>query len=159
MEELWIAVVLEEGHYIGIDSTFPSKEEAVQFAESIGYVKADETEFPNYGEFDYVSKDNPKYRLVFERIHLLKKYYGLYDVQLDGFKAGMADDDKERLEEAGATRAFNLSQNDEEPIPTDWSTQQILSNYGYEVREITLAEYIKIQESDNIGLLSVVDLG
>ena len=158
MEKLWIAVVLEKGHYIGIDSTFPSKEEAVQFAESIGYVKADETEFPNYGKFDYVSKDNSKYRLVFECIDLLKKYYGLYDLQLDGFKAGMSDDDKERLEEAGATRAFDLSQSDEEPIPEDWTTKQILDNYGYEVREVTLSEYIKIQNSDEVGLLTVVKL-
>lgn len=158
MNQLWIAFVLEEGHYVGIDSTFQTKEEAIEFAETLGYVKADETEFSNYGDFDYVSKDNPKYRLAFERIDLSSKYFALYDLQLGGFKAGMADDNKERLEEAGATRAYELSQSDEEPIPKDWTTKQILDNYGYEVREVTLSEFIKIQDSDEVGLLTVVKL-
>lgn len=70
MEELWIAVVLEEGHYVGIDGSFQSKEEAIEFAESLGYVKSNQEDFPDYGDFDYVSKDNLKYRLAFERIEL-----------------------------------------------------------------------------------------
>ena len=160
MEELWIAVALEEGHYVGIDSTFQSKEEAIEFAKTLGYVKSSQEDFLlDYGEFDYVSKNNPKYRLAFERIDLSKKYYGLYDLQLDGFKARMASDNKEQLEKEGADRAYELSQSDEEPIPKDWTTKQILDNYDYKVREVTLSEYIKIQDSDNIGLLSVVDLG
>ena len=68
MNELWLAIVLENGHYVGIDGKFDSKEEAIEFAESMNYVEADDTEFSNYGEFDYVSEDNSKYRLAFERI-------------------------------------------------------------------------------------------
>ena len=68
MKKLWIGIALCEGDYLGLNGSFKSKEEAVEYAEALGYVRANQEDFSDYGDFDYVSKDNPKYRLVFEQI-------------------------------------------------------------------------------------------
>ena len=88
----------------------------------------------------------------------MTKYYALYDLQLDGFKAGHASEDFQDVVRSGAQRAYDLSQSDEEPIPVDMPDEEILELYGYEVREVTKEEYDIIAESDEIGLTTTVTL-
>ena len=162
MNEKWILISLEQGHYLGLDGVFYTKEEAVEYVEEeLGYIKATEESFGYYGEVDYVSQEEAKWRIAIQKSELnpkATKYYGLYDLQLNGFKAGTASENKFEVEESGAARAYSLAQNDEDPIPNDWSTQKILNNYGYEAREINQAQFEKILESDKVGLLTTVDL-
>lgn len=68
MEELWIGIALYQGDYLGINGSFQSREEAIEYAESLGYVKSNQEYLSDYGDFDYVSKRNPSERLVFEQI-------------------------------------------------------------------------------------------
>ena len=162
MNEQWVLVSLEQGYYLGLEGVFDTKEEAIQYVEEeLSYVKATEEYFQYYGEVDYVSQQGSKLRIAIQKVELnpkAQKYYGLYDLQLNGFKAGIASENKVEVEESGAARAYNLAQNDEKPIPDDWSTQKILKYYDYEAREINQAQFEKILESDEIGLLATVDL-
>lgn len=88
----------------------------------------------------------------------LKKYYGLFDLQLDGFKPGIAGDKYEDVEATGAERAYTLSQADDEPASEDMTDKEILNEYGYEVREVSEKEYKEILESEKRGLLSTATL-
>lgn len=88
----------------------------------------------------------------------MKKYYALYDLQLGGFKAGIASEDPKEVLEMGADRAWELSQSDEEPCPDDLSSEEILEQYDYEVREVSEKDYETILDSDEIGLLTAVTL-
>lgn len=85
-------------------------------------------------------------------------YYALYDLQINGFKAGMARDSYKEVLSAGAERVYDLSQGDEEPCPDNWTDEEILENYGYEVLEVSFDTYIKINESDEYGLTTAVTL-
>lgn len=85
-------------------------------------------------------------------------YYALYDNQLGGFKAGMVGTTPEEVKEMGAARAYDLSQSDEEPCPEDLSHQDILDQYGYDVRVVSKELYHRIQTSSDVGLLTTVSL-
>lgn len=89
---------------------------------------------------------------------MTEKYYALYDIQLGGFKAGCASTDYQEVVQAGAYRAWELSQSDKEPCDDNMSDEDILKVYGYEVREVSKDDYEKILESDEYGLLTTVSL-
>lgn len=86
------------------------------------------------------------------------KFYALFDLQIDGFKAGYASIDKESVIRDGAERAFSLSESDEEPCDENLSDREILEQYGYEVKEVNKETYEKILESEDYGLLTSVKL-
>jgi hypothetical protein len=88
----------------------------------------------------------------------MKKYYALYDLQLGGFKAGMANTSYESVVELGAERAYTLSQNDEEHCPEGLSDVEILEQYEYDVREVSEKEYEIILNSEEYGLLTTVTM-
>jgi len=86
------------------------------------------------------------------------QYFALYDLNLNGFKAGYVGNTKSAVEKAGAERAWELSQNDEEPCSHDLSDEEILKEYNYEVRLVNKDEFDIISESEEFGLLTTVDL-
>lgn len=88
----------------------------------------------------------------------MQKYYGLYDLQLEGFKAGYVGVSYEEVLNSGAERVYTLSQTDEEPVSNDMSDEDMLEEYGYEVREISEKIYEEILNSVEYGLLKVVEL-
>ena len=88
----------------------------------------------------------------------MKKYYALYDTQLDGFKAGITGENFTDVLQDGAIRAFQLSQSDEEPCDPSLSDEEILENYGYEVKEVSEEIHQQILESGEIGLMTTVTL-
>ena len=88
----------------------------------------------------------------------MNKYYALYDLQLGGFKAGIADEDPKEVLDMGADRAWELSQSDVEPCPNNLTSEEILEQYDYEVREVTKEQYETILNSDEIGLTTTVTL-
>lgn len=88
----------------------------------------------------------------------MKKYYGLFDCQLGGFKANYASENYQKVLEMGAERACDLSQSDTEPCPPGLLDIEILNLYGYEVKEISEEQYQKILKSDEIGLLTTVSM-
>lgn len=85
-------------------------------------------------------------------------FYALFDLQLNGFKAGYASTDKESVERDGAERAFYLSESDEEPCDEKLSDIEILEQYDYEVKEVSEETYKKVLNSDDYGLLTAVKL-
>lgn len=87
-----------------------------------------------------------------------EKFYALYDWQLDGFKAGIADSNFRSVEEMGAARAWDLSQSDEEPCPNGLTDKEILESYDYEVQEVAEEVYKKIMRNNEYGLFTVVSL-
>ena len=90
----------------------------------------------------------------------MTKYYGLVDLQLDGFKGGYAHTDKEKLIFMSAERVVDLAENDEEPPQlVDGTIEEaldVLAIYGYEIQEITKEEYDEILENDDLLFLSEV---
>ncbi|MDU9693855.1 hypothetical protein WKH56_09310 [Priestia sp. SB1] len=88
----------------------------------------------------------------------MKKYYGLYDLQLDDFKPGIAGTNYSSVEEIGAERAFVLSQAVDEPTSDNMTNKEILDEYGYEVREVSEEEYKEILISQKSALLTSVTL-
>lgn len=74
MNEQWILVSLEQGHYLGLDGVFDTKEKAVQYVEEeLGYVKAAEEYFQYYGEVDYVPKQGSKWRIAIQKAEVKKE--------------------------------------------------------------------------------------
>lgn len=88
----------------------------------------------------------------------MKKFYALFDLQINGYKAGIASTNYKDVLERGANRAFEISQGDEEPCPKGLSSEEILDMYGYEVREVTERDYETILNSEEYGLLTSVKL-
>ena len=88
----------------------------------------------------------------------VQKYYALYDLQIDGFKAGYTGESYEEVLKSGVDRIHTLSESDEEPAPTDVSDEELMEMYGYEVREVTEKEYDIITNSDDHGLTTAVKL-
>ena len=105
--------------------------------------------------------ESQSYLLDIQSIIALKdlKYYALYDLQIGGYKAGIANTCPKTVLEIGADRAFDLSQGDEEPCPKGMSSEEILEQYGYEVREVSKEDYKTILNSNEYGLLTKVTLG
>jgi len=88
----------------------------------------------------------------------MKKYYGLFDLQLDDFKPGIVGTNYNDVEAIGAERAYTLSQTDEEPASENMTDKEMLEEYGYEVREITEKEYNQILNDQRSGLLTTTTL-
>lgn len=88
----------------------------------------------------------------------MEKYYALYDLQISGYKASIASTSYKEVLESGADRAFDLSQGDEEPCPKGMTSEEILDQYGYEVREVSKEDYETILNSEEFGLLTSVTL-
>lgn len=85
-------------------------------------------------------------------------YYAVYDLQIGGYKAGLASMDKEELLEESVERIWRLSQGDEEPVDESMTDQEIHDLYGYEIREVTKKVYRQVLESEEYGLLTKVTL-
>ncbi|QJX80505.1 hypothetical protein [Priestia megaterium] len=88
----------------------------------------------------------------------MKKYYGLFDLQLDDFKPGIVGTNHNDVEAIGAERAYTLSQADEESASENMTDKEMLEEYGYEVREITEKEYNQISNDQRSGLLTTTTL-
>lgn len=90
----------------------------------------------------------------------MEKYYGLYDLQLGGFKGGYAHTDKEKLIHMSVDRIVDLAQVDSEPPEivdgTISEAMEIMEIYGYDIEEITKEEYDEILENDDMRFLTEV---
>lgn len=84
------------------------------------------------------------------------KHYALFDEQLGGYKAKYVSHNKEELIGEAASRAFELSQGDEEPCPEGLSNQEIIDRYGYVIHEVTPNDYRIIERSEGVGLFTTV---
>lgn len=85
------------------------------------------------------------------------KYYALYDLLLEGFKAGIASNEAETVEIMGAKKIYEWSvEMDEEPAPTDILNAALLEMYRYEVRQVSDKEFQAIINDDKQGLMSCI---
>ena len=86
-------------------------------------------------------------------------HYAAYDSQLGGFKAQMSFKTYEEAVDAAADRAICLAEGCNEELPSDvekLTSEEICEIYGYEIRVISVEDSEKINESEEVGLLTTV---
>lgn len=85
------------------------------------------------------------------------KYYGLFDLQLDGIKANYVEHDYQSMIERGADRVITLDDTEENEEYFEMvSDVEIVFHADYMPIELTKREMEIVENSDEIGLLTTV---
>lgn len=90
--------------------------------------------------------------------------YGLYDLQLGGFKAGIVSDDYREIKDLTLLRIFEVHTDflengfceTWEEVFDIYTEDELIEAIGYEIKEVTKEQYDQIKNSEEYGLLTVV---
>ena len=92
------------------------------------------------------------------------KYYGLFDVQLGGFKAQFVETSKQEMIEAALDRIYTIHEDFLEgeltwdEVHEQHTDIEIIEMLDYEIKEISKEQADIILNSEEFGLLTTVDM-
>lgn len=86
----------------------------------------------------------------------MKKFFAVYDLQMDGFKAGMTGTDLKRMIDMMVDHICNIITEDEECEYEDASDIEIIDTFGFTFCEVSEKCAEIIENSNDFGLLTTV---
>lgn len=86
----------------------------------------------------------------------MKKFFAVYDLQMDGFKAGMTGTDPKGMIDMMVDHICNIITEDEECEYENASDIEIIDTFGFTFCEVSEKDAEIIENSDDFGLLTTV---
>lgn len=84
------------------------------------------------------------------------KFFAVYDLQMDGFKAGMTGTDPKSMIDMMVDHICNIITEDEECEYEGASDTEIIDTFGFTFCEVSEKDAEIIENSDDYGLLTTV---
>lgn len=86
----------------------------------------------------------------------MKKFFAVYDLQTEGFKAGMTGTDSNEMIDMMVDYICNIITEDEECEYEDASDIEIIDTFGFTFCEVSEKDAEIIENSNDYGLLATV---